>query len=332
MCAGWSSPARAALTNAAQLAAAYDRILDARFDQADAQLARACPPAPAEACQDLRLVALWWQILLNPETRALDDRFERAAGAAIAASEAWTRREPRRAEAWFYLAGAYAPRVQWRVLRGERLAAAYDGKHIKDALERALALDPTMADAYFGLGLYHYYAGVAPAAAKILRFLLLLPGGDRAEGLRQILQARTHGEVIGGEADYQLQQIYFWYEHQPEMGRRLLEGLVARYPFNPLFRQALAAALAVYFDDQPAAVTAWRDLLDRAVAKQVYAPEITEVRARLGLADALVATNDVDQAIDQLQRVVAVRPSAPAGALARAERQLRDLKARPPRN
>ena len=113
-------------------------------------------------------------------------------------------REPQRAEAWFYLAGSYAPLVQWRVLRGERLAAARDGKKIKDALERALQLDPTLNDAYFGIGLYHYYADVAPAAAKILRWLLFLPGGDRVQGMREMLRAREHGELLTGEADYQL--------------------------------------------------------------------------------------------------------------------------------
>ncbi len=70
-------------------------------------------------------------------------------------------------------------------LRGERLAAARDGKRIKDALERALALDPGLQDAYFGLGLYHYYADVAPADPKMLRWLLLLPGGDRARGWKK---------------------------------------------------------------------------------------------------------------------------------------------------
>ena len=46
------------------------------------------------------------------------------------------------------------------------LGAARDGKRIKDSLERALALDPRLQEAYFGIGLYHYYADVAPTAAK----------------------------------------------------------------------------------------------------------------------------------------------------------------------
>src|SRR3977135_1528535 len=133
-----TSPAHASLTGAAQLAAVYDTILDARFEQVDAQLKQACPPAPEGACLVLRVVSLWWQISLNPESRALDRRFEELSASTIAANEAWTSREPKRAEAWFYLAGAYGPRVQWRVLRGERFGAARDGKRIKDALERAL--------------------------------------------------------------------------------------------------------------------------------------------------------------------------------------------------
>src|SRR6185295_17242064 len=210
-----TTPAHAALTEAARLAAVYDAILDARFDQAETQLKQACPPAPEGACLALRVVSLWWQIQINPESLALDPSFTAQAASAIAANEAWIRREPQRAEAWFYLAGAYAPRVQWRVLRGERLGAARDGKRIKDALERALQLDPALDDAYFGIGLYHYYADVAPAAAKFLRWLLSLPGGDRVKGLQEMLQARQRGVLLKGEADYQLHLIYLWYEQQP---------------------------------------------------------------------------------------------------------------------
>ena len=186
------------------LALAYDFILEARFDQVEAELRRACPPAPTEACEVLGATSLWWQILLDPESRELDDEFSTAVDRAIASTEAWTERAPDDAEAWFYNGGAYAARVQWRVLRNEKLAAARDGKAIKVALERAIELDPTLEDAYFGVGMYKYYADVAPAAAKFLRFLMLLPGGDRKEGLDQMLRARTRGRLLQGEADYQL--------------------------------------------------------------------------------------------------------------------------------
>ncbi len=215
------SPVTAALTEAPRLAAVYASVLAAQFDRAETQLAQACPPAPMEACASLGVVALWWQIQLAPESTRLDARFSDLAAKAVAAAEKWTGREPNRGEAWFYLAGSYAPLVQWLVLRGERIAAARDGKKIKDALERALQLDPSLDDAYFGIGLYHYYADVAPATAKILRWLLFLPGGDRVKGLQEMLQARQRGVLLNGEADYQLHLIYLWcIEQQPTRAAR----------------------------------------------------------------------------------------------------------------
>ena len=281
--------ASAGLTEGRRLAAVYDSILAARFDHAETELKQTCPPAPDEACQALAAVSVWWQILLNPTSRSLDATLNARAAAAIAAGEAWTKREPRRGEAWFYLAGAYAPLVQWRALRGHWLAAAREGNKIKTALERALALDPTLGDAYFGIGLYHYYADVAPAAVKIVRWLLLLPGGDRVQGMREMLRARERGELLTGEADYQLHVLYLWYEQKPAAALALLDGLDARYPTNPLFLQRIADVQSTYFHDHSASAAAWRRLLDRARSGRVTAPQRAEAIAERGLARELAA-------------------------------------------
>jgi hypothetical protein len=311
------SPAGAALTEASRLAAVYDTILAARFDRVEAQLKQACPPAPAEACAVLGVVSLWWQILMDPESRQLDDRFNDRAAAAIAASDAWTKREPGRAEAWFYLAGSYGPLVQWRVLRGERLAAARDGKKIKDALERALQLDPGLDDAHFGIGAYHYYADIAPAAAKVLRWLLFLPGGDRVKGLQEMQQARQRGALLRGEADYQLHVIYLWYEQKPLGAIDLLEELDARYPSNPLFQERIAEVQDVWLHDRQASAAAWQISLDRARAGRVDNPPRSEARARLGLARLASARGDDAHAREQLETLVGAR-TAPAMLLATA--------------
>ena len=310
----FASSAGAALTESGRLRAVYDTILDAQFDRVDAQLKQTCPPAPGEACQTLGVVALWWQILINPESRLLDRRFTDAAAAAILANTRWTSREPQRAEAWFYLAGSYAPLVQWHVLRRERLTAAREGSQIKTALERALQLDPALNDAYFVIGLYHYYADVAPAAAKFLRWLLLLPGGDRVKGLQEMLQARERGELLRGEADYQLHLVYLWYEQKPRQALDLLEILEARYPSNPLFLQRIAEVESEYFQDHPASAAGWQTLLDRARGGRVWDAPLAEVRARLGLASELDAMYESDRAIEELKRVVELKPIAPFAA------------------
>ena len=140
-------------------------------------------------------------------------------------------------------------RAQFRVYRVERLAAARDGKRIKEALEKALALDPSMHDAEFGIGMYRYYAGVAPAIFKFLRFLLLLPGGDREGGLAQLERASQLGLLVRGEAQFQIHVLYLWYEHKSKEALAIVRALQQRYPHNPLFHQIEAEILDVYFHD-----------------------------------------------------------------------------------
>ena len=305
------------------LVRAYDFILEARFDQVEAELRHACAgSAPSEACDVLEATALWWRIQLDPDARNLDDEFSTTVERAIRASEAWTDRAPLDAEAWFYLGAAYAARVQWRVLREEKVAAARDGKRIKQALEEALELDPSLDDAYFGLGMYKYYADVAPTAAKILRFLLLLPGGDREAGLREMLRARTRGRLLQGEADYQLHIIYLWYEHQPERALELLRGLQERYPGNPLFTAQIANLQEVYQHDLIASLDTWRSLLAAAREQRVNAAGVAEVQARMGIARMLEAVHQTDRAIEQLQAIVELRPEAPFSSLAVAQLRL----------
>jgi tetratricopeptide (TPR) repeat protein len=305
-----AAPAGAALTEAARLAAIYDSILAADFARARADLERACPPAPAEACGALLSTALWWQIALDPETRALDAELNSQSQKTIEAAKAWTVREPRNAEAWFYLAASYAPIVQWKLLRGERVSAARDGARIKAALEQALELDPSLDDAYFGIGLYHYYADVVSLGAKFLRVLMLLPGGDRELGLKEMLQARERGILLRGEADYQLHFVYLWYEKQPERARDLVRSLDARYPSNPIFLERAARIEHGSLHDHRESAGAWQTLIDRAVQGQMSGGRRTEIRARTGLASELLELSEIDRARIEIDRALALDPNA----------------------
>ena len=270
------------LNNSAALADAYDAILNAEFHRVDAELAGACVDVPVW-CDVMHAVSVWWQIALDPESTRHDRLFSEAVEHAIENAERWTQDEPLRAEAWFALGAAYGVRAQWRVEREERLAAARDGKRIKEALERALALDSQLHDAKFGIGLYSYYADVAPAALRWLRWLLVLPGGDRDEGLQQMLDAREHGTVIRGEADYQLHLLYLWYEERAEDALMLIHSLQHRYPRNPLFTLIEARIYDVYFHDTDASAVALRALIARALADDVNETSLAIRRARAQL-------------------------------------------------
>ena len=208
--------------------------------------------------------------------------------------------------------------MQWRVLRGARLAAARDGKRIKEALERALALDPGMADAYFGIGLYHYYADCrAGRPLRMLRWLLLLPGGDRAGGLEEMRPGRDGRPARAQRGRLPAAPLYLWYEKQPERALELLADLVERHPRNPHFPQAIAEIQDFYSRrhgrEPPNVAGAAR----RRAAGRVAEPQMAEDSARLGIASQLDQLSQSEAALEHLRAVIARGPprrSAPSRA------------------
>jgi len=311
------TPQARILTGSDQLSAVYAYILNTRFDRAEDALAGACGPAPREACQVLDATMMWWRILINPDDTSLDDEFEQRVSTAIEATERWTERQPESAEAWFYLGAAYGARVSWRVQRKEHLAAARDGKRIKEALERALALDASLNDARFGIGLYKYYAAIAPAFARFFRFLLLLPGGNREEGLSDMEAVHSRGILLRGEADYQLHWIYLWYENQPRRALGLLRALSAQYPANPHFVERIADTENRYLHDHAASLNTWQAMVDRAA--HMGDPRLAVTMGRMGVARMLDSLYETDRAVDQLHQIVDSAPTAPFGIVAEAQ-------------
>ena len=179
-----------------------------------------------------------------------------------APTEAWTERAPDDAEAWFYLGGAYAARVQWRVLRGEKLAAARDGKRIKQALERAIALEPGLDDAYFGIGMYRYYADVAPAAAQDPA-LPPAAAGRRSDGraARRCCGRAAAAGCCRAKPTTSCTSSISGTSGRPGGRIELLRGLQQRYPGNPLFLAQIAEIQDAYQHDVTASLDTWRALL-----------------------------------------------------------------------
>ena len=306
-----------------ELARVYDAILDARFERVPAMLQQACGPAPREACQLLDAVNAWWRIQLDPLSTTHDAEFESKVEAAIAATRAWTARDPQRAEAWFYLGGAYGARAQWWVLRGRRLAAARDGRRIKEALERALALDPGMADAYFGLGLYQYYADVAPTALKMLRWIMLLPGGDRSAGMEQMFRARDTGRLVRSEVDYQLHVIDVWYEKQPAARPRAARPVSGRgIRTIPTFRRRWPTSRTSTSTTPPRVFGRGPCFSKPPSVVRSRNPRWRK-RTRASASPRSSTSSPADEAaLEHLHAVIDARPAAPFAVIARAHLQL----------
>ena len=85
--------------------------------------------------------------------------------------------------------------------------------------------------------------------------------------------------VLAGEADFQLAQIYLWYEERPRDGLALFESLDARYPENPVFLERIAGVHDEYFHDLDASIAAWTRLRDRARDHRVTGSAVVFARA-----------------------------------------------------
>jgi tetratricopeptide (TPR) repeat protein len=137
-------------------------------------------------------------------------------------------------------------------LRGENLAVARSGVKGRDHLLRALALDPQMGDALTGLGLYNYLADALSPFARMLRFFMGIPGGNKKEGIRQLESAMNTAELTAVEARFYLARNLRNFDQQYARGAELLEPLVAQYPDNPVFQLLLGDMYAKLARRDPA--------------------------------------------------------------------------------
>jgi tetratricopeptide (TPR) repeat protein len=140
------------------------------------------------------------------------------------------------AESQFYAGMGDALTARLYGLRGENRATARFGVRAREHLLRALALDPSFADADFGLGLYNYYADTLSAAARVLRFFMGIPGGNKQDGIRQLDQAIAEGTVTAPEARFYLAISLHNYDQKYQRALEVAAPLVEKYPSNPLFQ------------------------------------------------------------------------------------------------
>jgi tetratricopeptide (TPR) repeat protein len=198
----------------------------------------------------LETEALWWRIWCTsadfkygmsdarrrPKLEADRHYFELAARALSLAEAQIKQRES--AEMQFYAGMAEASSARLYGLRGENRNAARSGVRGREHLLRAKALDPDLADADLGLGLYNYYVDTLSAIARILRFFMGIPGGSKQEGVRLLEQAIAQGVLTTNIARFYLALNLHRYDQQYEKALTVLGPLVDKYPANPLFQLA----------------------------------------------------------------------------------------------
>ncbi len=142
------------------------------------------------------------------------------------------------AEMQLYAGMAEAASARLYALRGENRNTARFGVRARDHFLRAKALDPGLADADFGLGLYNYYVDTLSAMAKIMRFFMGIPGGSKQEGIRLLEHAIADGILTPNAARFYLAMNLHRYDQQYERALNTISPLAEKYPTNPIFQLA----------------------------------------------------------------------------------------------
>ena len=269
-CAGVPPPSPAGLSLPPLTASILDHIYSGRPELAipeARQLQQQQPNHPLGYL--LEAEALWWGIWCTSadyrygmtkarhrEKQAADQPYLNLATKASVLADAQLKQHET-GEMQLYAAMADSLLARLHSLRWENRATARAGVRAREHYERALALDPTLADAYLGLGLYNYYVDTLSTIARILRFVMGIPGGSKEEGIRQLHLAMLYGQLTPAVARFYLAINLHNYDQRYEEALQLLRPLVEEYPQNPLFQLALGDLYAK-LGRKPQALEAYR--------------------------------------------------------------------------
>jgi tetratricopeptide (TPR) repeat protein len=198
----------------------------------------------------LEAEALWWKIWCasadfkwgmsdarrRPKLAADQHYFDLAAKVSKLAEVQLKQHET--PEMLFYAGMGDAMAARLYALRVENRNAARAGVRAREHFLRALSLDPELADADLGLGLYNYYVDTLSTLARVLRFFMGIPGGSKQDGIRQLQTAIAQGVLTSDVARFYLALNLHRYDQRYEQALAVISPLVEKYPSNPLFQLA----------------------------------------------------------------------------------------------
>jgi tetratricopeptide (TPR) repeat protein len=226
--------------------------------------------------------AVWWKIyfasanlidpdvfdVANMESTPFDSHFDDLNNVAIRKAEAQIKNQQDVARNYLYEGCAYALRARLDGLHDRDFATARSGKKMRTLLLKALELDPSLADADLGLGIYNYFVDTLPGIVKVLSALIMLPGGSREEGLQQLQACAEKGELVRGEAKFYLGKDYSrGSERQYDKSVRYFSELQQEFPQNPLW-EVLSGSLQYRLGHTQKGEEIYRQVYQKTAGKQ----------------------------------------------------------------
>jgi tetratricopeptide (TPR) repeat protein len=221
------------------------------------------------------------------------------------------------AEALLYTAQAHLLRATYRFDHDKGLwGAARDGAKAKGYIDTYVKEHPETGDAYFVLGVYNYYADLAPTFFKALRFMLFVPPGNRVEGLKQIERAASQGALFGPRAQLLLVELYSTLEGRPAEAVTIGERLQSQYPASDDVDFAMADLYSSpSVENFERAARAYQEVIDRRRSDSSLEGSTARYRALFGLSNARFSEWRIEESIAALSPPIDAGVRNPAWVL-----------------
>lgn len=186
----------------------------------------------------------WWNIILDIENTALDEPFMKEMDKVIEKCETFIDNDLFADIALYYKGGCLGFKARLMANRKQWVSAANNGRKAYPIVSAALDGQFKFTDAKFGIGIYKYYADMIPEKYPILKpVMFFFPPGNRAEGLKALLDVKDNGLFARDEAAYFLINIYNNQEMNYKGAFELSKMLISKYPNNPYFKLTYGSSL-----------------------------------------------------------------------------------------
>jgi tetratricopeptide (TPR) repeat protein len=311
---------------------ANDMYLDARFDDGISllqQFEKSNGKSPATSFFIAN--GYWWKIFRvyvydkEAKTTPFDNNFEFYLSETMRLSEERLARNRNDVEGLFYLGNAYGLKSRVKGLRGNYYSAGRDAAKGKDYMEQILKIDPDQYDALYSLGMYNYLAGALPGYAKVLKFFLFLPSGNKEDGLAQLKLAGQKSTYFAAESQLILARFYADHEERPAEAIRIVQTFHANHPDNAWFHYWLGTLYSDEMNDYNQAGKIYSEVIEKC--DQGTPGYTTEVRNQAWLKMARVYFRQLypEKAIEEIRSLIQNKPKEPAWILPKAYLELGNI-------
>lgn len=222
--------------------------------------------------------------------------FEKILDDSIAGIKRWIKQNPQDSNGYMGIGALYGLRALFNMRNRNWITSYFAGRKAISNLEKSLKLDPTYYDAYFGLGIYEYFAGTLPSVIKVLAKIVAIKGNPD-EGVKFLNLAREKAHFTSDSAKLILIEVQNTRSskfYAPEKSLEYIRQLREKFPKNPLMHYVEIICLyeTKNFDEVSAQARQFLELIGHdKFYKDIYIP-----RAYTALGTAQMAQGDFEAA------------------------------------